>query len=420
MGPVFNLIFGIILFYIMNLTGYTKETNKILIPAEMTSGTYVSPAYQSGLRTGDVIVSISGKEIKAFSDIQAEVFFSDGRELQIGVQRENELKTFSVKPTADSGAGRYTLGVMPFTKGITLSRVIKGSAAEAGGLGGGDTIVKINGESVYTPADISSNLQKAEGKGVSVVYAKKNGEEKTSELKPSMTEIFIVTSSGKRKSQDSFVGNEEFKQEISRGEVRVDGKSITEYSIFMNDISKAAGRDVVIDINKSRYHGQVEVAKRYMIGIEQMGIEFETVYVKYGPVEGFVQALVEPWEFLVMNIKGFGMLFSGKMDVRENLSGPIRIAKIAGDVLYYRGIADFILLMAKISIILMFMNLLPIPAVDGSHLVFYLIEAIRGKPINEKIMIRIQAFGVVFLIVLGVFVIVNDITMLPFFQNFLK
>jgi regulator of sigma E protease len=66
------------------------------------------------------------------------------------------------------------------------------------------------------------------------------------------------------------------------------------------------------------------------------------------------------------------------------------------------------------------MNLLPIPAVDGSHLVFYTIEAIRGKPLNEKIMMKIQTFGVVFLIVLGVFVIVNDITMLPFVQNLFK
>ena len=50
------------------------------------------------------------------------------------------------------------------------------------------------------------------------------------------------------------------------------------------------------------------------------------------------------------------MLFSGEMNVRKNLSGPIRIAKIAGDVAYYKGIAAFIILMAKISIILMVMN----------------------------------------------------------------
>jgi regulator of sigma E protease len=86
----------------------------------------------------------------------------------------------------------------------------------------------------------------------------------------------------------------------------------------------------------------------------------------------FKLALIEPWEFIYMNIKGFAMLFSGEIGVRENLSGPIRIAKIAGDVLTERGFADFFLLMARISIILMFMNLLPIPAVDGSLYFFIL------------------------------------------------
>jgi len=419
MGPIFNLIFGIILFYIMNLTGYAKETNRILIPAELTAGTYISPAYQSGIRNGDRIISIGGNEIKAFSDIQSEVFFSDGRELEVKVQRDSEVKSFNVKPSSDSGEGRFTIGVMPYTTGITLARVVNGGTAALGGLSGNDTILKIDGENVHTPSELSASLQKGNGKEITVTYLQ-NGAEKTAILKPVMTEVFTVTTSGKKKMQENFAGNEEFKQIISQGQVRVEGKPISDYSEFLNDISKGAGRDLIIDVNKTRYNGQVEINKRYMIGIEQMGIVFEMVHVQYGPVEGFVQSLIEPWDFLVMNIKGFGMLFSGKMDVRENLSGPIRIAKIAGDVLYYRGVGDFILLMAKISVILMFMNLLPIPAVDGSHLVFYIIEAIRGKPLNEKIMVKIQTFGVVFLIMLGVFVIINDITMLPFVQDLFK
>jgi regulator of sigma E protease len=111
------------------------------------------------------------------------------------------------------------------------------------------------------------------------------------------------------------------------------------------------------------------------------------------------------------------MLFSGRLDVRENVSGPIRIAKIAGDVAYHRGIVAFILLMAKISIILMVMNLLPIPAVDGSHIIFYTIEAIRGKPLKESIMVRIQSAGILILIILGALVIFNDISQLPIVQR---
>ena len=73
--------------------------------------------------------------------------------------------------------------------------------------------------------------------------------------------------------------------------------------------------------------------------------------------------------------------------------------------------------MAKISIILMVMNLLPIPAVDGSFILFFLYEAIKRKPLNQKIMEKIQFIGIAILIVLGIFVIFNDLSFLPFFQK---
>jgi regulator of sigma E protease len=141
------------------------------------------------------------------------------------------------------------------------------------------------------------------------------------------------------------------------------------------------------------------------------------VVVNYWIADGFAQAIVEPFDFIVMNLKGLGMLISGKLDVRQNLSGPIRIAKIAGDTAHYRGLSAFIILMAKISIILMVMNLLPIPVVDGSFILFFLYEAIKGSPINQKVMEKIQFVGIVLLIMLGIFVIFNDLSFLPFFQN---
>ena len=76
--------------------------------------------------------------------------------------------------------------------------------------------------------------------------------------------------------------------------------------------------------------------------------------------------------------------------------------------------------MAKISIILMVMNLLPIPVVDGSHIIFFTIEMIRRKPLSQKIMERIQTVGIVILIMLSAFVILNDISMLPVIQNLFK
>lgn len=418
MGPVFNLIFGIVLFYMMNLIGYTKETSRIMIPPEMTSGQYVSPAYTAGLRTGDIITGINNKGIKAFTDIQTEVFFSDGKELQVAVDRNGEQKTFSVKPGADAGESRFTIGVMPYASGITVTRTVKGGQAEIIGLAAGDVITKVDTVQVHYPSDFSDYLQNSVGKDVTINYLRK-GEQGSATIKPALSEIFLITRETGKKETQSFAGNEEFKKTLEAGSVRVDGKPISNYDEFLSDIEKSKGRSVIIDVKESRYEGKIEIAKKAMIGIE-IGVAFDMVHVQYGAIDGLRQAFVEPWEFIVVNLKGFGMLFSGELNVRENLSGPIRIAKIAGDVLYERGVADFILLMARISIILMFMNLLPIPAVDGSHILFYAIEAIRGKPIKESIMAKIQTFGILFLIVLGVFVIVNDISMLPVVQNLFK
>ncbi len=418
MGPVFNLIFGIILFYMMNLIGYSKETNRIMIPSEISAGQYVSSAYKAGLRTGDRITAIDGKEIQAFSDIQTEVFFSDGKELKIFVERDGEQKTFSVMPNSDSGEGRFTIGVMPYSSGITVMRTVAGGTADMAGLADGDIITKIDNVEVHSPSDFSEYLQKNTGKDVSVYYIRE-GEAGAVSLKPVLSEIYIVTKpSGKNRIQN-FVGNEEFIKIIDAGSVRVDGKPIRTYNEFFNEIEKSSGRNVIVDVKDKRYEGEIKVTKRAMIGIE-IGVAFDMVHVQYGVIGGLKQAFIEPWEFILLNLKGFGMLFSGELNVRENLSGPIRIAKIAGDVLYERGVADFILLMARISIILMFMNLLPIPAVDGSHILFYTIEAVRGKPIKESIMIKIQTFGIIFLIILGVFVIINDISMLPVVQNLFK
>ncbi|MCL1864314.1 MAG: RIP metalloprotease RseP [Spirochaetes bacterium] len=415
MGPVFNLIFGIILFFVMNLIGYTKESNKILIPNEMTSGDYISAAYKSGIRTGDRIISIDGKDVKAFSDIQVKAFFSDGSDSEIKVQRGDEIKTFTVKPSYHEDESRYTFGVMPYPEGVIISRVTTGSAAESSGLAKGDMIQKINGESGLIPSYITSEIQK--GKEVTISFLR-NGEEKNTTLKPVMTDIFVITTI-KGKKRHTILGDEELKQHISNGTVRIDGKPISEYDELLKDMTNAAGSNssITLNIDKDKYAGQVKVTNQYIAGIEQQGVLFENVYVKYGLAEGLFQSVVEPRDFLVMNIKGLAMMIKGKLSVRENLSGPIRIGEIAGYVLYYRGVADFILLIAKISVILMFMNLLPIPAVDGSHLIFYIIEIIRRKPIDEKIMARIQTFGILFLITLGVLVIINDISMLQFIQN---
>jgi regulator of sigma E protease len=152
------------------------------------------------------------------------------------------------------------------------------------------------------------------------------------------------------------------------------------------------------------------------VGIET-AISPENKFIQYTITDAFVKSMVDPFDFIALNFRGIGMMFSGELDVRQNLSGPIRIAKIAGDTAYYRGVSAFVVLMAKISIILMVMNLLPIPMVDGSYILIFLYEAVTRRAFNQKLLEKIQMIGFAILVLLSIFVIFNDLSFLPFFKD---
>ena len=124
----------------------------------------------------------------------------------------------------------------------------------------------------------------------------------------------------------------------------------------------------------------------------------------------FTQAVKYGWkdamDMLMLNIKGMGKIFSGQEKATESLSGPIGIARI------YGGIWDwhkFWYITGLLSLILAFMNILPIPALDGGHVIFLIIEAVTGKTFSDKFMERVQLVGMVLIIGLMVFAFGVDI-----------
>ncbi len=409
MGPLFNLFFGILIFFVMNMYGYEKETSRISIPEAYQSGKYIAAAYQAGIRSGDRIKMIDKKKITGFDDIQGQVLFSEGRELRVVVERGGKELVFTVKPALVPQTGRYAMGVQPYGEKVVIAGVLPGDVADSSGLKEMDVVLNIDGIAIKSPTDFIESIKtKANQKVIMTIL--RSEDEKKIVVTPRVNRM--VTIDG-----DAVLDMEILRKLVREMNLKLNGETVYSTENFMDKIKKAGNRKVTLSIKENSITGKIGLEERGFIGVNP-AIFPEMVTVQYGFGEGIVQAFVEPWEFIVMNVRGMGMLFSGKMNVRENVSGPIRIAKIAGDVAYYKGISAFILLMAKISIILMVMNLLPIPAVDGSHLVFFTIEAIRGKPLDQKIMERIQAVGVMILILLGVFVIVNDLSMLPAIQKF--
>lgn len=273
-----------------------------------------------------------------------------------------------------------------------------------------DEILEMNGVKMATAGQLTLAIKENGDRPVKLLVRRK-GVDMTVDVTPRMNDFLYIN--GEPGADLKTLGDL-----IGKGNVHLDGKKMLNLEEFRKMVADNANREMTLDVEGNPLKGHYDIRSRGYMGMYP-ALSPMMEEVRFGPGEGFIRSWTDPYRFVVLNLKGMGLLFSGKMNVRENLSGPIRIAKIAGDVAYYKGLSAFIILMAKISIILMVMNFLPIPVVDGGHIMFFTIEAFRGRPLSEKTMERIQTVGVVFLIALGVFVIFNDIVSLPIIQKFI-
>jgi len=117
------------------------------------------------------------------------------------------------------------------------------------------------------------------------------------------------------------------------------------------------------------------------------------------------------WDNTYMMMYSLGQLFTGNIPAKD-MHGVVAITKIGGDLIEKSGKSAGILLAALISMNLAILNILPIPALDGGHLMFMLIEKIMGKPLDEKVIEKISSVFFTLLIILMIFIVFNDITLL--------
>jgi regulator of sigma E protease len=132
--------------------------------------------------------------------------------------------------------------------------------------------------------------------------------------------------------------------------------------------------------------------------------------VRHGPVEAARLAVAKTWETAVFSVKMIGKMLVGEVSWR-NLSGPVTIADYAGQSAQ-AGWTSYLVFLAIISISLGVLNLLPIPLLDGGHLLYYVVEVFKGSPVSEKTMEVGQRVGLALLLFLMVFAFYNDINRL--------
>ena len=151
-----------------------------------------------------------------------------------------------------------------------------------------------------------------------------------------------------------------------------------------------------------------------IVGIKLGAYNNEINHVKLGPAQAIYHAAHEVYFVGISSLKYIGAMIFGKADTSQ-LGGPIRIAKISGQVAEF-GVLAFISMMAYISISLGLVNLFPIPMLDGGHLMFYAFEKVLGRPLSQKTQEGFFRIGIFLLISLMFFTTFNDLKDLGLFS----
>jgi regulator of sigma E protease len=161
----------------------------------------------------------------------------------------------------------------------------------------------------------------------------------------------------------------------------------------------------VVTRNEQPIELDIEISEDGKAGfVSVQDIEFTVKHYTF--LEAIPKGTKDAFSIVFINIKAFGKIFSGDLNFSESVSGPIGIAKIFGGTWNW---PRFWNLVGLLSMILAFMNFLPIPALDGGHVMFLTFEIVSGHKPSDKFMEVAQKVGMVILLGLMVFVIFNDI-----------
>jgi regulator of sigma E protease len=202
-----------------------------------------------------------------------------------------------------------------------------------------------------------------------------------------------------------------------------DGKVIDEWQSLVNVVQASPNKLIALEVMRDGYRQILSVTPEARVGQNGklqgfLGVvpqleSWPPGYIEtrhYGPLDSIVLGVQKTYALITLSFDMIGNLITGKVSV-NNLSGPVGIAVGAGTSVSY-GLVAFLSFLALISVNLGVFNLLPLPVLDGGHLMYYIIELIRKKPVSEKTQELGYKIGAMLLLGLTCFALLNDVSRL--------
>lgn len=349
-GPIFNILLAVLIFTVGLLFTGLPSIKPVVRSVESNS-----PAQASGVREGDRVKTIDGRVVMSWRDIDQALDGSQGRPLKLTVDRHGEELRFEITPARSNAKNLFgddftyfDLGIKGFKElSAVVDEAVPDMPAALAGIQKGDRIVAIDGH----PIDNWEMMQE-----------------------------MVSASKGRTMTF-----------EIARGEQTI-SVPITPAQVQETDVL-----------------GAKQVA--YRIGIRRAGItipEQDQIKVHLGLLGSLGQGVQQTWDMVEATGYSFVKIIERKVPA-ESLGGPILIAQMAHQEAQ-QGILRLFYFIAIISVNLAVLNLLPIPVLDGGHILFYIIESILRRPVNPRVREAAQQVGILLLVMLMIFVFYNDIT----------